>query len=514
MVDGKKTTFYNTFSMNAKSQRVEIAFAAIDFIDGQNTVFEYRLVGFEDQWRIADNQPHAEYTNLPAGQFRFELRVLNSDGTIKSEAEPIVFTKEEYWWKTTGAIIMYVLVLAGIIITVFQLRVHVLKRQREILQRKVTTRTAQLRELNETLEQKVEERTNEVVMVNEVLKASDERYRYALDASNDGIWDWDVKNDTIQFSPAIYTMLGYEPYEFEQSREAIYRCIHQEDQKKWHIEKHERLKLNASDDQLLDEYKMLSKQGEIVWIQVKGKVVERDGENKPERIVGTHTDITAEKLKTQEVLEAILRTEDMERSRISKDIHDGLQQTLTISSLNFQAVTKGLNNMGELMKEKFEVGWKYLQESIKESRVVAHSLMPKAIVDFGVISAFQNLIDDMNKVSEKTDFNFYHNFETEKIENEQIEITFYRILQEAINNINKYAEASRVDVQLKDYDDIYMLTIEDNGVGFDADKIKENESGLGFRSMRNRVEAIEGIIEIDSQIGRGTSILVEINKTT
>jgi signal transduction histidine kinase len=204
----------------------------------------------------------------------------------------------------------------------------------------------------------------------------------------------------------------------------------------------------------------------------------------------------------------------MERSRISKDIHDGLQQTLTISSLNFQAVTKGLNNMGELMKEKFEVGWKYLQESIKESRVVAHSLMPKAIVDFGVISAFQNLIDDMNKVSEKTDFNFYHNFETEKIENEQIEITFYRILQEAINNINKYAEASRVDVQLKDYDDIYMLTIEDNGVGFDADKIKENESGLGFRSMRNRVEAIEGIIEIDSQIGRGTSILVEINKTT
>lgn len=512
-VDGEKVPIDKRPVIAAENQRIEIRFGAIDFVDGRNTSFEYRMAGFEESWNTANEQPVAEYTNLPAGEFQFELKILNPDGTLKSEAQPLIFTKEQYWYKTGGAIILYVLVLAGIIITVFQLRVQALKHQRAILQKKISERTSELRELNETLEQKVEERTQEVVKVNSVLQESEERYRYALDASNDGIWDWDVQNDTIQFSPAIYTMLGYEPYEFEQTRQAIYALIHQEDQKKWHIANHEELKLTASDEQLHDEYKMLSKQGEIVWVQVKGKVVERDEDNKPKRIVGTHTDITADKLKTQEVLEAIIRTEDMERSRISKDIHDGLQQTLTISALNFQAMKKGLNNIGEKLGEKFEVGWNYLQQSIKESRTVAHALMPKAIVDFGVISAFQSLIDEMDKVSEGTSFSFFHNFEKERIDNEQVEVTFYRILQEAINNITKYAKATQVDVQLKEYEDIYMLTIEDNGIGFDAKMVKENDSGLGFRSMRNRVEAINGILEIDSRIGKGTSILVEINKT-
>ena len=512
-VDGKQVPVDGKINIEASNQRVEIRFGAIDFLEGRHTRFDYRLLGFEDAWKMSGDEPFAEYTNLPAGKYQFELRILNTDGTVRAEADPILLSKKQFWWKTGAAIAMYVIILAAIIVVIFQIRVRALKRQREVLRQKVNERTSELKELNETLEQKVEERTQEVVKMNNNLQESEERYRYALDASNDGIWDWDVQRDSIQFSPAIYTMLGYEPYEFEQTREAIYALIDQEDQKKWHIAHHEKLKTSAPDDQLQDEYKMLSKQGEIVWVQVKGKVVEYDEEGIPKRIVGTHTDITDEKQKTQEILEAILRTEDMERSRISKEIHDGLQQTLTISSLNFQALKKGLTNLGDKLSEKFEVGWNYLQESIKESRTVAHALMPKAIVDFGVISAFQSLIDEIDKVSDNTTFNFYNNFQKERIDNTQIEITFYRILQEAINNIIKYAQATQVDVQLKEYEDIYMLTIEDNGVGFDAQTVKEKDSGLGFRSMRNRVEAINGILEIDSRPGKGTSILVEINKT-
>ena len=230
-------------------------------------------------------------------------------------------------------------------------------------------------------------------------------------------------------------------------------------------------------------------------------------------MVGTHIDITKDKRKTQDILEAVLKTEDTERSRISREIHDGLQQTLIISSLNFQAAKKEITDLSWLAAEKFEAGWKYLQTSITQSRSVAHSLMPKAIVDFGVISAFESLIDEMNKTSERTEFSFYHNFEDERLDNNQIEVTLYRILQEAINNIVKYAKATRVDVQLKDYDDIIMLTVEDNGVGFDTTDIKNKSTGLGLKSMQNRLDAINGFLEIDSAPGRGTTILVEINKT-
>ncbi|OIQ30827.1 MAG: hypothetical protein BM564_01035 [Bacteroidetes bacterium MedPE-SWsnd-G2] len=206
-------------------------------------------------------------------------------------------------------------------------------------------------------------------------------------------------------------MLGYEPYEFEESRDGLYSCIADHDKISYHRSKHDHLSVTADDNQLLDEYRMTAKSGDTIWIFVKGKVVERDETGLPIRIVGTHTNITSEKRKTQELLEAVLKTEDTKRSRISKEIHDGLQQTLTIASLNFQSFRKELFNFKGKAQEKFETGWKYLQSSITESRVVAHTLMPKAIVDFGIIPAFDNLIVEMDKASETTKYNFYHNFD-------------------------------------------------------------------------------------------------------
>jgi signal transduction histidine kinase len=174
---------------------------------------------------------------------------------------------------------------------------------------------------------------------------------------------------------------------------------------------------------------------------------------------------------------------------------------------------KDLEGLGSKALEKFELGRKYLKNSIAESRSVAHALMPKEIVDFGVLSAFENTINDIDKSQEETEFHFSHNLESGRLSNLQIEITLFRILQEALNNINKYARASTVHIQLKEYDDIFMLTIEDDGQGFDIEEMREKGSGLGFKSMQNRLDAINGFLEINSVPGQGTEILVEINKT-
>lgn len=405
---------------------------------------------------------------------------------------------------TLLVVLLIVLGFAGILYS----RMRLINKQKTTIE----DQNQELNSLNDNLEQKVEQRTHEIVEVNKSLKESDERYTYALEASNDGIWDYDVKQDSISFSPAIYTMLGYEPYEFDQTREDIYGLMHSEDIKNEKRKAHLLFTTQNQEDFLLDEYRLHRKDGKTIWVQVKGKIVEKDQNNKPLRIVGTHTDITADKLKNQEMLEAVLKTEDAERSRISKDIHDGLQQTLTVSLLNFQNLKKDLKGLGSKAMEKFDMGWKYLQDSVTESRNVAHTLMPKAIVDFGILSAFESTIDDVNKSHEKVSFHFSHNLKTERLSNQQIEITLYRILQEAINNINKYAKASNVHIQLKEYDDIFMLTIEDDGQGFDMEKVKQNAAGLGFKSMQNRLDAINGFLEVDSVIGKGTSILVEISK--
>ena len=85
-------------------------------------------------------------------------------------------------------------------------------------------------------------------------------------------------------------------------------------------------------------------------------------------------------------------------------------------------------------------------------------------------------------------------------------------MQESTNNILKYAQATNVDIQLKDYEDMIMLTVEDDGVGFNLVKAKSDDNGFGLKSMQNRIGAISGILEIDTKLGRGTAVIVQIQK--
>lgn len=138
--------------------------------------------------------------------------------------------------------------------------------------------------------------------------------------------------------------------------------------------------------------------------------------------------------------------------------------------------------------------------------------MPKAIVDFGLISACKSLISEYNSALENVSFHFEDNLGNTRTVDKNIEVTLYRILQESLNNIVKYAEANEVNVQLRDFGDVIMLTIEDNGKGFDLEEIRRSKKGFGLRSIENRIDAISGVFEIDSVPGQGTIIVVQIDK--
>lgn len=366
-----------------------------------------------------------------------------------------------------------------------------------------------LRALNKNLDKKVNERTQALQETNKALTESEEKYRYALEAANDGIWDWNLDKDEVELSVAFYKMLGYENNAFPQTREEIHKRTHPEDLRERDQPKYIQDLKRKNEQFLKDEYRLKTITGKYKWLRVQGQVVERNDKNEISRMIGTHTDITSEKRKNHDILEAVLKTEDRERSRISKDIHDGLQQTLTVSMLNFQSAQKELGSLSPGAIEKFKTGWEYLQKGITESRVVAHSLMPKAIVDYGLVSACESLVELMNSTIEGTHFSFINNFGDTRLMDQQIEITLYRILQEGINNIIKYAKAAKVEIQLKSHDDVILLTIEDDGVGFDMNQVSK---GLGLQSIQNRLEPVNGFFEITSKPTQGTSIIVEIEK--
>ncbi|MEX0811060.1 MAG: PAS domain S-box protein [Chitinophagales bacterium] len=224
-------------------------------------------------------------------------------------------------------------------------------------------------------------------------------------------------------------------------------------------------------------------------------------------IVIMYEDISDQKESEKEILSSFIRGEDKERHRIAKEIHDGLAQYLTAANLNLNSI-KADTHLESKKMARFELGLKFLQQAIDESRSIAQNLMPKAIEDFGLILSIESLINNISK-SLPIELNFYHNSKKISLD-AQGEMNLYRITQEAINNALKYAKPTKIIVQLICHKDELIFTVEDNGKGFLTDKLKYDQNGLGLRSIANRVKSMSGKLEIDSSPGKGTLITIAI----
>lgn len=201
---------------------------------------------------------------------------------------------------------------------------------------------------------------------------------------------------------------------------------------------------------------------------------------------------------------SVLKGQDEERSRLAKDLHDGLGGML--SGLKFS-----LNNMkgNMILDEKnaivFQKSIGQLDNVIAEMRRVAHSMMPEALVRLGLIEASQDLCDEVAKTS-----GLNVHFQSIGLEvglEQSVSVALYRMEQELLNNIIKHAEATEILVQLVKDESQISLTVEDNGKGFEIDHVKQ---GFGLSSIRNRVEALGGRLNIQSSPESGTSVLIEI----
>ncbi|WP_131655586.1 PAS domain-containing protein, partial [Methylocucumis oryzae] len=150
----------------------------------------------------------------------------------------------------------------------------------------------ELNEYRRHLEELVVERTEKLNAANTLVKMNEERYRYALEASYDGIWDWELATDTVYCSSAFFQMLGYERTDWD-TVEALWRvALHTDDQHYSLAMFKQRL---LSEGSYEAEFRLQAKNGAYKWILSRGKVVVRDSADKPVRAVGTHSDVTMRK---------------------------------------------------------------------------------------------------------------------------------------------------------------------------------------------------------------------------
>jgi len=206
----------------------------------------------------------------------------------------------------------------------------------------------------------------------------------------------------------------------------------------------------------------------------------------------------------------INEAQEEERMRIATDLHDGLGQILTAISYSVQELLSKEGSNSIIVNEPIVKIQQHIDNAIRETKNLAHNLIPIVLKDFGLIVAVENLISRANELYE-TKFRFDVFDFNERIDPKR-EKVLYRICQESLNNIIKHAQAKNATYQIYWQDCSVVLVIEDDGIGFDANAFesKGKYAGIGLIGMRERVLAFDGNFTINSEPGKGTEIIVEL----
>ena len=203
------------------------------------------------------------------------------------------------------------------------------------------------------------------------------------------------------------------------------------------------------------------------------------------------------------VYNATLEGQEVERKRLAQDLHDGLGGMLA-------GVKTSLSSIAENKPQKSSDMDLYkvinqLDSSVDELRRIARNLMPETLVKYGLEPSLRDLCDTMQTDRLRIIFQPY-NISRAIIQQEQIMI--YRIVQELVTNSAKYAQAQQILVQCIQEGGQMQITVEDNGLGFD---VKERKGkGMGLVNVENRVNFLNGKMEIQSTAGVGTTINIEV----
>lgn len=207
--------------------------------------------------------------------------------------------------------------------------------------------------------------------------------------------------------------------------------------------------------------------------------------------------------------EAVLKGEEKERTRLAKDLHDGLGGMLSGIKYSLNSM-KGNLIMTPDNAQAFERSMDMLDSSIKEMRRVAHNMMPEALVKFGLDTALKDFCNDINR-SGALQVTYQSIGLENTVTDQTVAITIYRIVQELINNIIKHAAAKTAVVQVSKTDGEISITVEDDGKGFDPAILKQPR-GIGWSNIQSRVEYLKGKLDVQSEPFKGTSVLIELKE--
>ena len=204
----------------------------------------------------------------------------------------------------------------------------------------------------------------------------------------------------------------------------------------------------------------------------------------------------------QTILKTQLEIQEQTFSHISQEIHDNIGQVLSLVRLNLSTF------MEEVSEEKFEHTDQLLGKAIKDLRDLSHNLQSNRINDIGILESIRQLMATLQKTGRyTTSLEIADSFAGV---NKDTDLILFRMIQEIINNIIKHASASAIDIKIESDPSNIKIVVTDNGTGFDTEKLKKTGHGIGLQNIFNRAKMIHTTVDIQSNLGHGTAITLQI----
>jgi PAS domain S-box-containing protein len=334
-------------------------------------------------------------------------------------------------------------------------------------------------------------------------KQAEERYIRATEAGRVGVWDWDLKTDTIFVDPWLKNLLGYEDHEIQNDIDDWGSRVHPDDTDLVMAEATRHL--DGVTDRYEVEHRMVHKDGSIVWFLARGTAL-RDDQGHAYRMTGTDTDITEYKQAREALLELggrLINAQEDERSRIARELHDDVCQRIALLATELQFAAESFPESGPELSEKVGEVFLRLKELSADIHDLSYRLHPRSLERLGLTEALGTLcreIDGRRRIQlvfEETDM-------PDSMPDDAA-LCLYRVAQESLRNVVKHSRAERAEVELRGGHEEVRLTITDSGVGYDPDQVRER-NGLGVISMRERLRALGGRLSIQSAPGEGTRV--------
>lgn len=322
-----------------------------------------------------------------------------------------------------------------------------------------------------------------------------------LESLDEVTWDYSIKKQRIFWYGAINKVFGFPKEELGNNLDFFLDKVHPSDR----VSLEDRLIMNKqADEKFLIDFQFENRSDGFNWLRIEG-VMHVDKEGMAERVIGVIKNVHKEKTAEMLRIRAMIKAKDAERKRIASEIHDSLGQTLSVARLELDSLSELFED--DAFIEKVKSVSQLVAGAIQESRAISHDLMPPALIDYGLISALETMINQVDR-SSAVNFNFFHNEINERF-SEDFETNLYRICQEGVNNILKHAQAKNATIQVIRHPNYVYVSIEDDGVGFFNQGENLEPSGLGLKNMANRVAYLGGKIDIESN--KGSIITIEIS---